>query len=1534
MSVRSTPIAVVGMGCRFPGGVTDAASFWRLLESGADAIGPMPAGRFDVGRFVHPEPGTPGKMVTAEGGFLEDIDRFDAEFFGLSPREARKIDPQHRLLLEVAYEALEDAGIPVSSLAGRRVGVYVGIWSGEYENVMYRTPGELDFHSITGGGRYAASGRISYAFDLRGPALTVDTGCSASLVALHLARQALESGEADLAIVGAANLVLQPHVNIGYSRSGMLSAGGRCRFGDAGAAGYVRSDGAAALVLKPLTAARADHDPVRGVVLATGVNADGRGSGQLATPSADAQAELLSAVYERAGLDPATVPYVEAHGTGTRAGDPVELEALGRVLGRDRRTPLLVGSVKTNIGHTEACAGMAGLIKTLLALEHGRIPGNLHLRTPNETIAWNDLRVEIPTSMRAWPEGAPRIAGVSSFGITGTNGHAVLAAAEFAEDATTHADAYMAGAAAGPAAVAVSGAIPEAMRQAMQRLAEWLDANPAVSLHDVAFSSTSRREQHAPRAVFVADDLAGLRAAVAAQLAGETPAGVFVGEATPEPPRIGFVFSGQGSQWLGMGTQLMQSAPAFAAAIRACEQALAPHVSWSLTEVLQRGEPDPNRIDVVQPTLGAVQIALARQLEAWGIMPDAVAGHSMGEVPAAHIAGALSLEDAMCVLATRSGLLARIAGRGAMALVDLDAQETAARIARFGARLSVAAWNGPRSTVVSGDPEAVDELLAELDDAEVFARAVRVDVASHSSQCDALLPDLGAGLAGIRPQPSRAQLYSTVEGRRRDALLDAAYWQQNLRQPVRLLPAITAMLEDGVNVIVEIAPHPILLSSIADIAAAAGRKTVGVPLLRRDEPEPQRMLESLARLHVNGARVAWQALATPGARIVRLPSYPWQRERYWLEEWEDWAGSDGARARSKWPAEANGWLYELDWVPAPAHEAPPTGVARRWLVIGAPGELREQVAAQLAAAGATPVALAPDAEVLRAALVEGRDVVQGLVLLPDEHTGDASALAIATDTLNLVQMLLAQPPARPPRVVVVTRGAQALPDAAPTVAGVSQAPLWGFMRVLRDEHPELDLRLLDLDPAVGDSEAALDVRAAACDDTNESDVVVRAGVRLAPRLTTAEVPAARAERLAWPADGATLISGGLGDLGLAVARQLLQEGVRRFVMLSRTPLPPRNRWRTLADGSAEARRVTAVLELEARGASVHVASVDVGDAQQLDQFLASYREEAWPPITAVVHTAGVIDSHLVRSMPAAAMERVFRGKVTGAWLLHVAFPDAARFVMFSSTSVLIPQAGEANYAAANAFLDALAALRRSDGHEAQVVNWGVWRNSGVIANDEGARYVEEVRRQGIDSMDPTVAVQVLTRVAAAGTPQLFVAPIDWERLRQTRGAVHLGPVFERLTTPTQGQERAAGADPLLAQLAALPAAARRAAVEERLRDMVAQVLGVRPERLRADATLGSQGLDSLMALELRNHIEGAFDLKVSATLAWNYPTLTRLSAHLLELLAPRLDSPAAEVVAARAPQLAAVAEVSVHERVQELAAVSEEDILRELRGGA
>lgn len=1507
-------VAIIGIGCRFPGGVTDPQGFWELLESGIDPIGPIPEGRFDVKRFLHPEPGTPGKLVTADGGFLPDIDQFDAGFFGLSPREARKIDPQHRLLLEVAYEALEDAGIPVSSLAGRRVGVYVGIWTGEYENVMYRSPAELDFHSITGGGRYAASGRISYAFDLRGPALTVDTGCSASLVALHLARQAIETGEADLAIVGAANLVLQPHVNIGYSRSGMLSAGGRCRFGDDDAAGYVRSDGAAAIVLKPLDNARADRDPIRGVLLATGVNADGRGSGQLATPSSDAQAELLETVYDRAGVDPSTVPYVEAHGTGTRAGDPVELSALGRVLGKDRRTPLIVGSVKTNIGHTEACAGMAGLIKTLLALEHRRIPANLHLRTPNATIAWGDLKVEIPTIARDWPADAPLVAGVSSFGITGTNAHAVVAAPESVQARIQPGSADM-----DTHVFAVSGATATARDQAAERLREFLRAHPELDAGDVAYTTTARREHHMHRLTVIAADANEAAAALDAHLAGEASPAVAIGEVTGEP-RVAFVFSGQGSQWVGMTRELTGRARVFTETLERLDALVQAQAGWSVRDVLlddsgQRLE----RVEVIQPTLTCVQIALAEQLRAWGVIPQAVVGHSMGEVAAAYVAGALSMEDAVRVIVTRSRLLARIAGHGAMALLDLDERETLERIAGIADRVSVAALNGPRSTVISGDPAAIDDLLVQLDDEGIFCRRVKVDVASHSAQTDPLLADLAAELSVLTPQQPSIPFYSTPRPDAPvDALLDAAYWVDNLRHAVRLNTAVQRMIGDGIDTFVEIAPHPVLLSSLGDIAADADAAVRTYAGPRRDEPELRRLLDLVARLHVSGVAVAWERIARPDANVVRLPSYPWQRERHWIEGWEDWSGTDRtARASRPLPDRAPELVYRIDW--APYQPVPATRTMDgRWVVIGDPAGLGHALVATMRAAGATAQLVRDDGE-LNAAGITG--VVD---LRPCDVTADAPSVfenamgAVFQHVTGTITALLNARTTVPHGTWLVTRGAQSAGGRDASMSSGPQGVAWGAGRTSGAEHPELRVRLVDIDPADTVDTTARTLWNVLSDATSADQVAIAGGMPHRARLKRA-AEATLGPSPQWRSDASYLVTGGFGDLGLMVAEEMVAGGARRLILCGRSDIPPRKQWSQLPPDSPTYRRLERIRALEHQGATIHLARLDVGDAEALAAFVREFHAEGWPEIRGVVHCAGVFDA--VDISP-EAFARIARGKALGAFNITRTLPDLDLLVLFSSSSSVVPQPN-LNYAAANAVLDTIAYSLRAHGTRVVSLSWGAWKGTGMARDPRIERYLKIVASQGNVPLASDTAIALFPRLVAADAPHLVIADVDWTIAAAQRASfVHL-PFFSELIAtdaPAASEERRA-------ELIALPAGKRREVLAERIRGILAEVLQLPVSAISPALPFGKQGLDSLMGVEFRNRLERELGMRFPASLAWNYPTVRGLSEHLAALLGE--GDPSSAAVSA-APEV--MEHTPVVALIEELQAQSDEDVLRQLRG--
>ena len=887
-------IAIIGIGCRFPGDVTDPESFWRLLCNGVDAITDIPEQRFDVDAYYDPRAGTPGKIATRQGGYLSQIDAFDAGFFGISPREAVAMDPQQRLLLEVAWEAIEDAGLTRETLASSNTGVFIGMWTSEYESRLYGASDDVDLYRTTGTGRYSASGRLSFALDLRGPSLTVDTACSSSLVAVHLACQSLRAGESDVALVGAVNLLLEPHITIAYSRSGMLAPDGRCKFGDARANGYVRSEGAALLVLKPLSRAQADGDAIYALIRGCVVNNDGRSSGQLAAPGRAGQEAMLRSAYARAGLSPGAVQYVEAHGTGTTVGDAVEIEALGRALaeGRPFDQPCRIGSVKTNIGHTEAAAGLAGLIKTALSLKHRTLPASLHFERPNPAIPWPELPLQVQDQQSPWPaHDGPAIAGVSSFGVTGTNAHVVLQEApsvqepERREDGAGKAHAHL---------VTLSAHSPEALAALAGRYHELLAGSAetgAPTLEDLGYSANTRRSHLEHRLAIAASSHDELRDHLAAFLRGEARSNVASGQIAASLPGVVFVCPGQGSQWQVMARDLMRTEPAFRAALERCEAALRSHGDWPLIEWLGT-DANPlhdGDIEIVQPTLFAIQVALAALWRSWGIEPAAIIGHSMGEVAAAHIAGALTLDDAARIICRRSRLLRQVRGQGAMAVVGLPLEQTRSALRGHEDRLSVAVSNSPRSTVVSGEAAALETVLARVRQDNVFCRLVKVDVASHSPQMDPLLAPLASMLTGLQPRPADVPLYSTVTGElivgdQATEVLTADYWVRNLRQPVLFADAVQRAAEDGRTVFIELSPHPILLSSIDETLAHAGKRGRSLPSARREEPEQAVILSSLGSLYTLGYPIDWQRLYPHGGRFVRLPSYPWQRKRYWLDK--------------------------------------------------------------------------------------------------------------------------------------------------------------------------------------------------------------------------------------------------------------------------------------------------------------------------------------------------------------------------------------------------------------------------------------------------------------------------------------------------------------------------------------------------------------------------------------------------------------------------------------------------------------------------
>ncbi|MFC8425646.1 beta-ketoacyl synthase N-terminal-like domain-containing protein, partial [Streptomyces sp. NPDC057236] len=867
-------IAIIGLSCRLPQ-APDAGAFWEMLRAGRSAITEVPPDRWDPDEVL-PDAPERHRAGLRRGGFLDRVDGFDAEFFGISPREAVAIDPQQRLFAELAWEALEDAGVVPETLRSTATGVIVGAIAGDYAALAQRG-GAITQHSLPGLNRGGIANRVSYALGLNGPSLTVDSAQSSSLVAVHLAVDSLRRGECTLALAGGVALNFAPESAEIAGRFGGLSPDGRCFTFDSRANGYVRGEGGGVVVLKPLAHAVRDGDTVYGVVLGSAVNNDGATEG-LTVPSAEAQAAVLRKACEDAGVDPRQVRYVELHGTGTPTGDPLEAAGVGAAYGsaRPADSPVLVGSVKTNVGHLEGAAGIVGLIKTALSIRHREIPASLNYETPNPDIDLGALNLRVQTARGPWPD-APLLAGVSSFGVGGTNCHVVLG--EAPGRTAPEGDAPQPGEPEVPLAPwPVSGRTEAALRAQAGRLLARRTADGDA--FDIGSSLAGTRTHFGHRAVALGPDH---DAQLEALRTGAEIPGLVTG-VTGDHGKVALVFPGQGSQWEGMARELLRTSPVFRASIEACHDALAPYVDWSLVDTLnsEPGTPALDRADVVQPVLFAVMVSLARVWESLGLRPDAVVGHSQGEVAAAHVAGALDLEDAARIVALRSRTIMTLAGTGALASVPLPADRVADYIAPFDGELSIAAVNGPGTTVVAGAPDAVAGLLARCEADGVRAKAVpAVDFASHSPHMEAIREQLLEQLAGVTPRSGDLEFYSTVTASAIDtAGLDAGYWYTNLRQPVLFEATLRAMAEDGFGTFVESSPHPVLTLGLRETLPDA----VVVGSLRRNEAPWPPLLTSLAELHVRGLAVDWSAVfAGRTPRRVALPTYAFQHKSYWPE---------------------------------------------------------------------------------------------------------------------------------------------------------------------------------------------------------------------------------------------------------------------------------------------------------------------------------------------------------------------------------------------------------------------------------------------------------------------------------------------------------------------------------------------------------------------------------------------------------------------------------------------------------------------------
>ncbi|MFE6975980.1 type I polyketide synthase [Streptomyces sp. NPDC057682] len=1542
------PIAVVGMSCRFSGGIRTPEELWRLLTDGADGIGPFPEDRgWDTAGLYHPDPAHEGTSYAREGGFLHSVADFDADLFGINPREALAMDPQQRLLLECSWEAFERAGIDPRSVRGSRIGVFAGTNGQDYPAALHNSDENVAGYLATGSSASVFSGRISYTFGLEGPAMTVDTACSASLVALHLACQALRAGECSAALVAGASVMSTPGAFVEFSRQRALSPDGRCKAFSEDADGTGWGEGAGVVMVERLSDARRNGHPVLAVIRGTAVNQDGASNG-LSAPSGPAQQRVVRQALAASGLTPQDVDAVEAHGTGTKLGDPIEAQALLATYGQDRPDdrPLWLGSLKSNIGHTQAAAGVAGVIKTVLALGHATLPKTLHVSTPTPHVDWDGVAgggVRLLTEQRAWPAlDRPRRAGVSAFGVSGTNAHVILEQAPDTREPAPDAPAPTA-----PFSDAVlwtlSGKTPQALTDQAARLLTHVTAPGAPAPAAVARALATTRAALDRRAAVIGTGPDELLAGLTALAEGRESAHVVTATAGT-PGRTVFVFPGQGAQWAGMATELAASSPVFAAKLAECEDALAAHVDWRLTDVLHGapGAPGYDRVDVVQPVLFAVMVSLAALWQSCGVRPHAVIGHSQGEIAAACVAGALTLPDAARVVALRSRALTALAGSGDMVSVMLAPEPAADLVARYEGRCSVAAVNGPASVVISGDVDALDELLAHCENTGVRARRIPVDYASHSAHVDRIEADVLAALRPIRPQRPTIPMLSSVTGEWIDgAETDAAYWFHNLRRPVMLDPVVRTLAGQGHRAFLEMSPHPVLtvpvretVDDLADDTPATGQVYVGGSL-RRDDGGPRRFAASLAEAHCSGVDIDRHAVtASPDGDTTRagLPTYAFQHRRYWprpaapapdrtttdpadagfwtaVEQQDTDALADtlgvGAAALgevlpqlSAWrrtrrdAAALDAWRYRAVWRPLP--EQRPAHLTGTWLLLtpDLPGTADDGVREWCEAVGRA-LADAPGVT-LRTATVDPATATRAsLTDLLRGHRADAGPPHGVVSLLGTDVRPHPEHPATPAGVSATLQLAQALADTD------DDAPLWLLTRAAELAAPgdrltdPVQRQIWGLGRVIGLEQAdrwggLVDLPAA--------------------------LDAPDAERLRH------LLAGRGDEDQIALRRQGAL--VRRLVPAPLGDTPPARSWQprdtalvtggTGGLGAHIARWLAAAgtghlvlagrrgadapgadalhKELTALGADVTITACDVADRDAVAALLAGLRDEG-RRLRTVVHAAGLVQATPLTEMTPAECADVLAAKTLGAThldeLIGEFFDEDAldAFVLFSSNAGVWGSGGQAAYAAANAALDALAQSRRARGRTATSVAWGAWSGSGMAA-DPAAE--EQLRRRGVDAMAPDRALAALRQALEHDETLLTVADIDWPRFATGFTAARPRPLLAELptggpATDGAGPDAPAGPpdDAFADRLRGMVAAERDAALLGLVRTAVAAVLGHdEPDAIEVDRPFKSLGFDSLTSVELRNRLTKATGVKLPATLVFDHPTALDLVARL------------------------------------------------------
>lgn len=1505
---KNGPIAIIGMGCRFPGGADNPEQFWQLLRDKKDAITEVPRDRWDIDAYYDPNPDAPGKISTRYGGFLNQVDKFDADFFGISPREAVSLDPQQRLLLEVCWEALEHAGQAPDKLTGSKTGVFIGISSSEYAQLLLaRRPEEIDSYMGSGNSPSVTAGRLSYFLGLKGPSMAVDTACSSSLVTVHLACHSLRNEECDAALAGGVNLLLSPSISINHSKAHMLAGDGRCKTFDAAADGFIRSDGCGLIVLKRFSDAVADGDNILALIRGSAVNQDGRTSG-LTVPNGPSQEAVINKALKAGGVSASQISYIEAHGTGTSLGDPIELNALNRVFGKGRSKdgPLIVGSVKTNMGHLEAASGIAGLMKVVLSLQHEEIPPHLHFKQPNPLIPWEEFSVKVPTERTPWISGEDtRIAGVSSFGFSGTNAHVILE--EALEQSKLRITDYESKKSKiqNPKSeikmirplhlLTLSAETEEALEQLVERYEQHLMKTPALKIEDICYSANTGRSHFSKRLCLIASTTEELCEKLASYKKEDTQSGLLKGQVSGiDNPGTVFLFTGYGPNYINMGRQLYETQSLFRQTIDRCDVILRssqdkPYLNRSLLEVLYpdiltkkltagdtfRKEAFSDKNIYTQTALFALQYALAELWRSWGVSPSVLMGHDTGEYAAACVAGVFSLEDGLKLVVERERL--------------------------------------------------------------------------HSSLTESAISDFDKIAKEITYTPPHLDIVSSITGQQiTTEIATPEYWVRHMSGPVRFADGMEYLHKEGHRTFLEIGPQPVLLEMVRQCLKEG--KSILLPSLCQEKSDWQQLLQSLGALYVSGIHVDWTDFDRDYQRgKVALPTYPFQRRRYWVKSPEimvgktdenrgpgqvethivqllnqgnitqlteeiEKAGSFSEENIKLLPellktmvqqhhqqlktSSIRDCFYQIKWQPVDRQKKVPlpgllVNKPGNWMIFDDEGGLGKRMVMLLEEQGQTcllicagdyfqkktnrcwsvdPANIDDFERLFQEIRKEGVFPLKNILHLwslaiptTDELTATAMENAQTLgcgSVLHLIKTLAKYNDTGPTRLWLVTRSAvPAGPN--PVSLNIAQAPLWGLGKVIALEYPDLWGGLVDLALEALDEEAET-LLSEIADAGNEDQLAFREGQAYVARLEL-DYPEIQ-KPVKFQSEGTYLITGGLGALGMKVALWMTGQGVRHLVLTGRS--------------GASHHAMQSLKRMEKMGVKVLVAKADVANERDMVEVFKQI-ETSMPPLRGVIHTAGVPGTESLEKMDIDNLLAVLRPKVVGSWILQRLTRDMKLdyFVCFSSIASVWGSKGQGHYAAANCFLDMLAYYRQGLGLPALSVNWGPWAEGGMAT--EGS--LEQLSQVGVEALSPAEGMDALGFLMGQEAVQKTVARVNWslfKSLYESRGHKPFLGLIEIQPQEMKGPQSSQKSE-ILQQLKNAPINDRQEILITFLQEVVARVLGFDTSQL-PDINQGffNMGMDSLMAVKLKNQLDNNLNTFLPSTLAFDFPNVQRLADYL------------------------------------------------------